>query len=189
MNRIKQQIPNFSTLCNLICGCLAIIYFFQGYDALKSIWNHDVEGWKAFLENTSIKNGVFLILLAMVLDFLDGFTAKLLKVQSEIGAQLDSLADLVTFGVAPSILIYITLSLGFSGENIPYLFVLIPVFSAYRLAKFNVDDTQTENFKGMPTPAKVLLWIGMPYLVSSHFVILDVRGFFLVMIFSFDCSS
>ena len=109
------------------------------------------------------------MIIATVLDFLDGFTARLLKVQSEIGAQLDSLADMVTFGVAPGFLVYATCSEFFPEHNLlKYIFILIPSFSALRLAKFNVDEEQTTYFKGLATPANALFWIGMFYLIKSN---------------------
>lgn len=166
---IKQHIPNLLTLANLACGVLAILSFSNN---INSIYQND--------DNLIV--GINLIFLATIFDFLDGFAARLLKVQSEIGAQLDSLADLVTFGVAPGIMIYSILNSSkifidsselylinqeiFLSEKIilqdylKYLSVLIPVFSAYRLAKFNVDTEQTTFFKGLATPANAIFWCG-----------------------------
>ncbi len=127
MNAIKH-IPNCFTLGNLSCGTLAIIQIFEE--------NH--------------KTAVYLVLLAAVLDFFDGFLARLLKVSGELGKQLDSLADLVTFGIAPSVLLY-HMSYNISGV-FRYAFLLLAVFSAYRLAKFNLDTRQSNTFIGVPTP-------------------------------------
>jgi CDP-diacylglycerol--serine O-phosphatidyltransferase len=104
---IKQHIPNFITILNLVCGVFAILFFIKTIFS-SNTYTPDIPGmWYCFGPNTgNIENGIWLILIATVLDFLDGFAARLLKVQSEIGAQLDSLADMVTFGVAPGFLFY-----------------------------------------------------------------------------------
>ena len=139
---------------NLVCGCLAIISTFH----------------KTF-ELTAI-----LIVLAAVLDFFDGFAARLLKVNSEMGKQLDSLADMVTFGVVPGFVMYqlIIFDIGSSSAYIDndepvwylaYVAMLIPVFSAYRLAKFNLDTRQSDSFIGLPTPANALFICFLPMLM------------------------
>ncbi|MEQ8474775.1 CDP-diacylglycerol--serine O-phosphatidyltransferase [Fulvivirga sp.] len=130
---IKKHIPNLLTSSNLVCGCLGIIYCFQG----------------------DFKLAVYLIWIAMLFDFLDGFAARLLKVSSPIGKELDSLADMVTFGVLPAILILQLIEQHETGP-IKYIALLIAVFSALRLAKFNVDDKQQSVFIGLPTPANAL---------------------------------
>ncbi|MTI41736.1 CDP-diacylglycerol--serine O-phosphatidyltransferase [Fulvivirga lutimaris] len=130
---IKKHIPNLLTSSNLVCGCLGIIYCFQG----------------------DLKFAVYLIWIAMLFDFLDGFAARLLKVSSPIGKELDSLADMVTFGVLPAILILQLIEQHETGP-IKYIALLIAVFSALRLAKFNVDDKQQSVFIGLPTPANAL---------------------------------
>lgn len=117
----------------MVCGCLGIIYCFQG----------------------DLKLAVYLIWIAMLFDFLDGFAARLLKVSSPIGKELDSLADMVTFGVLPAILILQLIEQHETGP-IKYIALLIAVFSAFRLAKFNVDDKQQSVFIGLPTPANAL---------------------------------
>lgn len=126
--RIQKQIPNLFTLGNLSCGVLAILAIF----------------------NDQQETAVYLVILAAILDFFDGFLARLLKVSGELGKQLDSLADLVTFGVAPSFMLYANAELidGYAR----YSFILLAVFSAYRLAKFNIDTRQTTSFIGVPTP-------------------------------------
>ena len=146
---IKSHIPNTITSLNLICGCRASIAFLQGENEL----------------------GITLVIAALVFDFLDGFVARLLDVKSEIGKQLDSLADMVTFGVVPGIILYVALlqSTSFQIElfdqsisPIPYIGFLITVFSALRLAKFNLDTRQTDSFIGLPTPANTILFLTIP---------------------------
>ncbi len=124
------------------------------------------------------------IVLAAVFDFLDGFTARLLKAYSEIGKELDSLADMVSFGVAPGIMIYSYLTT----LNIFFAFIgfLIPVFSALRLAKFNVDTRQTSSFIGLPTPANAIFWVFLiSYILPADlFLWADQRLYYLAMIIS-----
>jgi CDP-diacylglycerol--serine O-phosphatidyltransferase len=142
------------TLLNLLCGCLAIISTFH----------------KSF-ELTAI-----LLMMAAVFDFFDGFAARLLGVHSELGKQLDSLADMVTFGVVPGFVMYqlIIYAIGsgaaYLGPDEPvwylaYAGMLIPLFSAYRLAKFNIDTRQSDQFIGLPTPANALLISFLPLLM------------------------
>lgn len=162
--KIKQHIPNFITLLNLACGVFAILFFIE--------FTFPIEQGLRGLVNRSysfIELGIWLILIATILDFFDGFSARLLKVQSEIGAQLDSLADMVTFGVAPGFLYFAMIHEFYPNETLlRYLFVLIPVFSALRLAKFNVDTEQTNYFKGIATPANALFWVGMFFIIKNN---------------------
>jgi len=139
-----RHIPNFITSLNLASGFAAIIFLFNG-DPVTASW---------------------LILAAMVFDFFDGFASRLLKAYSDLGKELDSLADVVSFGVAPSLMIYNVLSssmtLGDSGLlSVKHILAIavtafFPVCSALRLAKFNIDTTQSDTFRGMPTPAAAL---------------------------------
>lgn len=151
---MKKQIPNLLTCCNVICGTLAI--FMAMYSNLEL--------------------AMVLIVVAMVFDFLDGFAARLLHVKSEMGKELDSLADVVSFGVAPAVLAHLLIKMTFFGEMdgeigdlmlwqqiVLYIPLLIPAFSAYRLAKFNLDTRQSYSFIGMPTPANALFWISLVY--------------------------
>ena len=131
---IKRHIPNAITSANLVCGCIGIVLCLRG----------------------SIEQSVYFIWLAMVFDFFDGFTARLLKVRSPIGKELDSLADMVTFGALPAMIMYQLISNVSSHEHLPYIAFLIAVFSALRLAKFNIDETQSDSFVGVPTPANAL---------------------------------
>ncbi len=145
---IKKHIPNFITLMNLFSGSLSILFFADG----------------------RIEMAAYMIFLAAVFDFLDGFAARALKAYSAIGAQLDSLADVVSFGVAPGFIIYHLIMeshgkqefLIFGIDIIPMIALLIPLFAALRLAKFNVDERQTESFIGLPTPASGLLIASLP---------------------------
>lgn len=149
---IKKNIPNTITCGNLFCGCLAVVCAFNG----NLVWS------------------AYLVGIAGVLDFFDGFIARLLHVHSEIGKQLDSLADMVTFGLVPGVVMFTFLSkaaaiyVGISGSNmivlsyLPLFAFLITIFSAIRLAKFNIDTRQTNSFIGVPTPANALLICSLP---------------------------
>jgi CDP-diacylglycerol--serine O-phosphatidyltransferase len=146
------DIPNYMTLANLGCGVLALLWIRDG----------------------NLQGASWLMLLAAGLDFLDGFTARLLKVASPLGAQLDSLADLVTFGVVPGFIIHAMMNNygycpaeGFCINT--YVFILIPLFSAWRLANFNIDTRQREGFLGVPTPANGLLIASFPFIAGSGF--------------------
>lgn len=140
---IRKYIPNTVTCCNLVSGCIATSYAFGGEPKMALLW----------------------IIIGAVFDFFDGMTARLLHVSSPIGKELDSLADDVTFGVAPATIVFSELSVldypvflqPFS-SYIPYLAFLIAAFSALRLAKFNLDERQTTSFIGVPTPANALFW-------------------------------
>lgn len=148
---IKKHIPNSITCGNLACGCLAIAAAFSGDLVLSTYW----------------------VGLAAILDFFDGFAARLLKVSSEIGKQLDSLADMVTFGVVPGFIMYKLLSQECT-SYIPYIAFLIPIFSALRLAKFNIDTRQTSSFIGVPTPANAILICSLPLI---RFFQSEILGF------------
>ena len=153
---MKKHIPNFITSLNLFTGCVAVLLAFRG----------NYQG--AFIS----------ILVAAVFDFLDGFAARLLKAYSAMGKELDSLADVISFGLAPGMIVYslLTSTTGQS-EWLPYLGFLIPVFSGLRLAKFNIDDRQTSSFIGMPTPSNAIFWAGMafsfsPFLIENVLVLI-----------------
>lgn len=166
---IKKHIPNFITILNLVCGVFAIMFFIESVfrDMPISCFGF---GRSVSIKEILIEKGIWLILIATILDFLDGFFAKILKVQSEIGAQLDSLADMITFGVAPGFLFYAIVDYFYTWGQNPgfiFLFILIPVFSALRLAKFNIDKEQTDYFKGLATPANAIFWIGAYFFVKQ----------------------
>lgn len=153
-----KQIPNILTLSNLFSGCIAITMAFQGNFKAVVIW----------------------VIVAALFDFLDGMAARLLKAYSDIGKELDSLADVVSFGVAPAAGLFILLRekelFPYLPEQvayfIPYLAFIIPLFSALRLAQFNIDERQTTSFLGLPTPANGLFWIsycyGIQYMIADH---------------------
>jgi len=143
-----KHVPNFLTCCNLVCGCLGIIFLFEG---------------------SAIPTAYF-VLAACVFDFFDGFAARLFKANSPIGKELDSLADMVSFGALPALLMYKTLALSSPPTSyLPYLGLLIAVCSALRLAKFNIDETQSDSFKGLPTPANAIFITALPFLTQPIF--------------------
>jgi CDP-diacylglycerol--serine O-phosphatidyltransferase len=117
-----------------------------------------------FVLNGQIKFGAYFIFAAAIFDFLDGFVARLLKVHSEIGKQLDSLADLVTFGILPAFILFKMVEDNTDIRYLPYLVFIMGVFSALRLAKFNIDERQSDRFIGVPTPANALLISTLPFL-------------------------
>jgi CDP-diacylglycerol---serine O-phosphatidyltransferase len=140
---IKKHIPNLITSGNLLVGCIGIILILQ---------DHPLQ-W-----------GLYAIIIASLFDFLDGFAARLLRVSSPIGKELDSLADLVTFGLLPGMLIFMILKEHTSLGHLSYLALHIPIFSAFRLAKFNVDTRQSEHFLGLPTPANALFLSSLAFI-------------------------
>lgn len=164
---MKKHIPNFLTCCNLLCGTLGIMYIFDGYP-----WGGD----------TTLNLGTrllpaYFVWLACVFDFFDGFAARALKVSSPIGKELDSLADMVSFGLLPAVFMfkYIESLAGEGAEQyLPYAALLIAVFSALRLAVFNIDESQKDSFRGVPTPANTLFITGLPFI---HIPSLDFSFF------------
>lgn len=134
--QLKQHIPNAITCCNLVSGCLSILFTFTDRPVAASL----------------------MIFVAGLFDFFDGFTARLLGVHSPIGGELDSLSDVVSFGVAPGFIMFQLAG----GTPLAYSAFLLPVFAAVRLAKFNVDDRQTTSFIGLPTPAMALFMASLP---------------------------
>ena len=143
-NRITKHIPNTITCCNLLSGCLAVMAAFHA------------DAWHTLLW----------VVAGAIFDFCDGLSARLIKAYSPLGKELDSLADLVTFGLAPAMLCLMTLR-GFSYANdtiaaiIPYTGLILVVFAALRLAKFNTDERQTTSFLGLAVPANALFWCGL----------------------------
>jgi CDP-diacylglycerol--serine O-phosphatidyltransferase len=159
---MKKQIPNLFTLANLFFGCMAIVSIMQTGLTVS----YDAGGENLVEIPERIYMASIFIAIAAIVDFFDGFVARLLKVPSELGKQLDSLADVVSFGVAPGLIIYQFLRLSFSqlegGLEISTLLLLpafiVPCAGAYRLARFNIDTEQSYGFKGVPIPA-IGLWI------------------------------
>jgi CDP-diacylglycerol--serine O-phosphatidyltransferase len=162
-----KQIPNLFTLLNLFLGATAIILILQTGQTIAFINN---EGYTMVDLPEKITWGALLIFCAAIVDFLDGFVARLFKATSEIGKQLDSLADVVSFGVAPAIIVYQFLRLCYAQQENGLqteMLLLIPAFilpcaGAYRLARFNIDTEQSYSFKGLPIPAAGLLIASMP---------------------------
>jgi CDP-diacylglycerol--serine O-phosphatidyltransferase len=168
-----KWIPNLFTLLNLFFGCVAVILILQnGILAL----DNSIEGGPpqiiAMPERTQLAS-IFIGLAALV-DFLDGLVARLFKATSPLGRELDSLADVVSFGVAPGMILYQLLRLSWAGEvngldvSVGWLLpaLLIPCAAAYRLARFNIDTSQQYGFKGVPTPAVGLLIASLPLIAS-----------------------
>ena len=147
---LKKHIPNIITLANLLVGCIAIVHAFHGL----------------------IIEACFFVLLAAVLDFLDGFTAKMLGAYSELGKQLDSLADMVSFGLTPAVIYYALLKNAVPEGTSQWLLLpafSIAIFSAIRLAKFNIDESQSIDFRGLPTPACAMFTAGIPLLMDGQY--------------------
>ncbi|GAB1373200.1 CDP-diacylglycerol--serine O-phosphatidyltransferase [Bacteroidales bacterium] len=155
--KIRGSIPNFITSLNLLCGVLAVTFSFRG----EEIWT------------------VYCVLAAALFDFLDGFSARLLKAYSPMGKELDSLADLISFGMVPAVLIMNRYEriLGVVNDGnafqttlsfLSYFPLIIVLFSALRLAKFNIDTRQSSGFIGLPTPANALLIIGLIHFTNVN---------------------
>src|ERR1700722_8336401 len=164
-----KSIPNLFTLLNLFFGCLAVILILQ--NGITVLYNPDGSQYIGMPEKTELAS--FFIGLAALVDFLDGLVARLFKATSPMGKELDSLADVVSFGVAPGMILYQLLRLSFAGQedglDVPVLWLLpaliFPCAAAYRLARFNIDDSQQYGFKGVPTPAAGLLIASLPLIV------------------------
>ncbi len=169
-----KNIPNLFTLLNLVFGSIAIIFILQPGE---SIMNYNGEDWKVYLPE-KVQWGAFFIFLAAVVDFLDGFLARLLGADSEMGKQLDSLSDLVSFGVAPGMIMYqmLRMSYAYEPEGLDTAFylllpaVLLPVAAAWRLARFNLDATQHYSFKGLPAPAAGLFIASIPLIALDNYL-------------------
>lgn len=142
---IKKHIPNLITLLNLLSGCIALV----------------------FAIDLNFEMAFFFVSLGIFLDFFDGFFARLFKVSSPLGLQLDSLADMVTSGLVPGFVMFLMLSKNADSSFLPYLGFIITLGSCYRLANFNIDTRQTDSFIGLPTPANALLILSLP-LVMQH---------------------
>jgi CDP-diacylglycerol--serine O-phosphatidyltransferase len=164
---MKRHIPNLITFLNLLCGSIATVF--------------------AVLNQLEL--AAFLVLLGIFFDFLDGFAARLLNIKSDLGLQLDSLADMVTCGLVPGIIMFQLLGMSMSGgwnldlssqatndtfwiglklSPVPFIGFLITLASAYRLANFNIDENQVSSFTGLPTPANALLILSLPLILLYH---------------------
>lgn len=152
---IKKHIPNSITLLNLFCGCIAIV----------------------FVSELNFEMAFYFVCLGIFLDFFDGFFARLFKVSSPLGLQLDSLADMVTSGVVPGyVMFYMMESSSNPNHYFSYLGFIITLGSCYRLANFNIDTRQTDSFIGLPTPANALFILSLPLVLrySDSLVIFEV---------------
>lgn len=157
LRKIITSVPNTLTLCNLVSGCLACICAFS--------FDSDIEALGGL---NGRQLAWILVGLAAVFDFFDGAAARWLHAPSPLGKELDSLADLVSFGVAPSLLLNNILSVWTGSWWIPFVSLFIPAMGALRLAKFNLDDSQATEFKGLPIPANAIFWIGATAWMQSH---------------------
>lgn len=169
---IKKHIPNSLTCCNLMCGCMATGAAFYG----------------------NYRWAIVMIIVGAVFDFFDGMVARLLHVSSPIGKELDSLADVVTFGVAPSAILFHLFHRVHYPEFIqpiedflPYTAFLMAAFSALRLAKFNLDERQTSSFIGLPTPANALFWGSLVVGQHTFLVSLKFNAVFLFLFMLLSC--
>ena len=142
---MSKHIPNLLTISNLICGCTALYLSFQGELVFTA----------------------YLIGLATIFDFMDGAAARLLNISNPIGKQLDSLSDMVSFGLVPGSVVFHLLEES-TLSQFSFIALLIPVFSAFRLAKFNIDENQNENFIGLPTPANCLVFVSIPLITTFN---------------------
>ena len=171
-NTFTRHIPNTVTCLNLFSGCIACVMAFEGNYLLALVF----------------------IVLGAIFDFFDGMLARLLHAPSPIGKELDSLADDISFGIAPAVIVFSLFKevhypafLEGLQAYIPYLAFLIAIFSALRLAKFNIDERQTSSFIGLPTPANALFWASLTvgahsFLTSTTFNAIYL--FILVLVFS-----
>lgn len=166
---ITKHLPNLLTCLNLVSGCIACTFALKGLLYYAAVF----------------------VLVAAVFDFCDGFVARFLHAYSAIGKELDSLADQVSFGVAPGMALYYTLAQSIFPQQsyLPYAAFVIPAFSALRLAKFNVDTRQATSFLGLPVPANALFWVAGLYatqpLVPANVILYTAVALVLVAITSF----
>jgi CDP-diacylglycerol--serine O-phosphatidyltransferase len=174
-----KQLPNIFTLLNLFFGCVAIVFTLQT-DSVILYVNDQFES--SFNIPEKLTWAAFCIGLAAIIDFLDGFIARVLNATSAFGKQLDSLSDIVSFGVAPAAIIYQLLRLSFAREENGLetsILWLLPAFiisctAAWRLAKFNLNETPSHNFKGVPTPATGLLIASFPLILHYNATLFGV---------------
>ena len=171
---MTKQIPNFFTLLNLICGCIAIIFVLQTGETL--VVQSEEGTWVPQLPEKIWWGSIF-IGIAAIVDFLDGFVARLFNATSEMGKQLDSLADVVSFGVAPGIILYQLLRISFIQEEdgldvslwalLPAL--IFPAAAAWRLARFNLENNTGADFRGVPSPAAGLFIASLPLILFYNY--------------------
>lgn len=144
---MKKHIPNAITCANLFSGCIGVVFAFNGH----------------------LEAAAYFVILSGIFDFFDGMVARLLHVKSAIGKELDSLADMVSFGFLPGIVMFKLLQMSDNQwEYLPYLGFFITIFSALRLAKFNIDERQTEDFIGLNTPMNTLFIVSLPFIAQQY---------------------
>lgn len=169
MNYYMKQIPNLFTLLNLVFGCIAIILILQPGESITTVNGENL----VINLPEKMAYASFFIFAAGIVDFLDGFLARLMKASSEMGKQLDSLSDCVTFGVAPSMIMYQLLRMSYLKEETAFdtsIWLLLPAIliacgAAWRLAKFNIDERQSISFRGVPTPITGFMVAALPLVV------------------------
>ena len=177
---IKKHIPNLIKLINLFCGCIAVVFVSQA-----NCWQDSFYFLMAF----------YMVCLGIFFDFFDGFFARLFKVSSPLGLQLDSLADMVTSGVVPGYVMYSMFER--SGHQlgnqaiIPFLGFIVTLGACYRLANFNIDTRQTDSFIGLPTPANALFILSLPLVVefSNSLMMLEILTNEWVLLLITLCSA
>lgn len=144
---LKKHLPNAITCANLFSGCIGIVFAFKG----------------------NLETAAYFVIFSGIFDFFDGMVARLLNVKSAIGKDLDSLADMVSFGFLPGVIMFHLLKASdYSSEYLPYLGFIITIFSALRLAKFNNDTRQTEDFIGLNTPMNTLFICSLPFIANDY---------------------
>ena len=168
IKKIVGCIPNTSTCLNLLSGCLAIIFTFR------------YGGNASPCGLTGYELAYAAMGAAAVFDFLDGASARLLKAFSPLGKDLDSLSDLVSFGVAPAMLVFSIMNSYSPSALMPFAALLIPAFGALRLAKFNNDPGQATEFRGLPIPANAIFWIGVGGWISKYMYPGDIAMLLLI---------
>lgn len=164
IKRIIASIPNSITCCNLLSGCMAVIASFKATTP-DVVWGL-----------SGLELSWLMIAAATLFDFCDGLSARLLNAYSAVGKELDSLADLVSFGLAPGLMMYNLLIAMQSPAWLPWLALSIPVLGALRLARFNVDDRQTTSFIGLPIPSNAIFWIGYAAWLTGYHSSLESFG-------------
>ncbi len=166
MNFIKN-LPNLLTLFNLFLGCMAIVYLFNDHMVIIDA------GKNMLIDMGNVVLASYCIFLAAIIDFCDGFIARILHAESALGRQLDTLADMVTFGLVPGIIMYQLMARSYYASydafDYPVLYYAagfaITIFAALRLAKFNIDDRQQYEFKGLPVPSVALIIAALPVII------------------------
>jgi CDP-diacylglycerol---serine O-phosphatidyltransferase len=144
---MKKHLPNAITCANLFSGCIGIVFAFKG----------------------NLETAAYFVIFSGIFDFFDGMVARLLNVKSPIGKDLDSLADMVSFGLLPGVIMFHLLKASdYSSEYLPYLGFIITIFSALRLAKFNNDTRQTEDFIGLNTPMNTLFICSLAFVSNDY---------------------